>query len=98
MLDSVELENYRGFKRYRLAALAPVNLLVGKNNCGKTSILEAVQFAAAGGHYEVLFSTAWQRGEVVSAPSDRDRYGRELYPALSHFFYAHQKPVVTITI
>ena len=90
MLTTLEIENYRGFRRYRLKDLARVNLLVGKNNCGKTSVLEAVQFAAAGGYYDVLLSTAWQRGEVVSAPSDRERYGRELYPALSHFFYGHE--------
>ncbi|MFH1265100.1 MAG: AAA family ATPase [Planctomycetota bacterium] len=90
MLTSLELEKYRGFQRYRLGALAPVNLLVGKNNCGKTSLLEAVQFSAAAGHYEVLFSTAWQRGEVVAAPGDRDRYGREMHAVLSHFFYGHE--------
>ena len=90
MLTTLELQRYRGFERYRLSGLTRVNLLVGKNNCGKTSLLEAVQFAAAAGHYEVLVTTAWQRGEVAPAPSDPDRRGRELYPVLSHFFYGHE--------
>jgi hypothetical protein len=41
MLKSVKIENFRGFQSFELQQLGRVNLLVGKNNTGKTSILEA---------------------------------------------------------
>ena len=39
MIRTLRLENYRGFKEYELRDLARVNLVVGPNDCGKTSIL-----------------------------------------------------------
>jgi predicted ATPase len=88
MLSSIELENYRGFRQYRLGRLSRVNLLVGKNNCGKTSILEAVHLLASGGDPGVLTSTAWQRGEVTVVPGRNDER-HPLTPLVSHFFHGH---------
>ena len=34
-------QGYRGLNSFRMDGLGRVNLLVGKNNCGKTSILES---------------------------------------------------------
>ena len=48
MLKTLELSRYRGFESYRLGDLTRVNLLVGMNNCGKTSILEAVELLVSG--------------------------------------------------
>jgi predicted ATP-dependent endonuclease of OLD family len=41
LMDSFEVENFRSLKYLKLEKLARVNLLVGKNNSGKTSVLEA---------------------------------------------------------
>ena len=54
MLTTIELRNYRGFQDYRLSGLSRVNLLVGKNNCGKTSVLEAVHLLASGGNHQSI--------------------------------------------
>ncbi len=48
MLGTLQLERFRGFETYSLAGLTRVNLLVGKNNCGKTSILESIHFTSEG--------------------------------------------------
>lgn len=90
MLTTLELENYRGFPRYRLDDLARVNLLVGKNNCGKTSLLEAVHLVVSGGDPSVLAGTAWQRGEVGFAGRTRQRKAQETCPVLTHFFHGHE--------
>ncbi len=90
MLTSIELDNYRGFERYRLSRLARVNLLVGKNNCGKTSVLEAVHLLGSGGSPEVLAETARLRGEVVLAPATREPYVGGAPADLSHFFHGRQ--------
>jgi len=47
MIQSLEIENFRGFKSLRLEALRPVNIIVGPNASGKTSLLEAL-FLVAG--------------------------------------------------
>ncbi len=48
MLNTLPLNGFRGFESYRLSGLARVNLLVGKNNSGKTSTLEAVELLVLG--------------------------------------------------
>ena len=47
MIRSLLLENYRGFRRFELHDLGRVNLIVGTNNAGKTSVLEAVHILEA---------------------------------------------------
>lgn len=42
-LPSLEISNFRAIRHMRLSKLARVNLFVGKNNSGKSSLLEAVQ-------------------------------------------------------
>ncbi len=41
-LYSIDIKNFRGIKELNLTDFARVNLFVGKNNCGKTSILESI--------------------------------------------------------
>jgi AAA15 family ATPase/GTPase len=41
-LDNVEIQGFRGLKVLRLEELGLINILVGENNCGKTSVLEAL--------------------------------------------------------
>jgi AAA domain, putative AbiEii toxin, Type IV TA system/AAA ATPase domain len=41
-LDSVTIDGFRGLKSLRLDNLGLINVLVGPNNCGKTSVLEAL--------------------------------------------------------
>ena len=39
--EQLKIENFRGIKSLEIDDLARVNLFVGRNNCGKTSVLEA---------------------------------------------------------
>lgn len=43
MFKKIRIESYRGLENVVLDNLAAVNILVGDNNCGKTSVLEAIQ-------------------------------------------------------
>ena len=83
MLKTLVLRNYRGFKSYRLDDLTKVNLIVGKNNSGKTSILEAVELLVAEAHLSVFYESARRRGEF----SSYDRRGPR--PDISHLFFGH---------
>jgi hypothetical protein len=42
MFKSVRIQNFRQFKDLKLDGLAQINLITGKNNTGKTSLLEAL--------------------------------------------------------
>ncbi len=87
MLTCVSIENYRGFKSYRLEGLSRVNLLVGKNNSGKTAILEGIQFLATGGDPNVLAEAAERRGEVIV----RSLAGRNpVRVDIARFFHGHK--------
>ena len=86
MISYLELENYRGFRKYKLAGLTRVNLLVGKNNSGKTSLLEAVRLLASGGDVWVISRIARQRGELLYSQEDQDATVF-IYPDVSHLFY-----------
>jgi AAA15 family ATPase/GTPase len=42
MINSLQIKNFRSLENFQLNDLSRINLLVGKNNSGKTSILEAI--------------------------------------------------------
>ncbi len=42
MIESIEVKNYKVLDLIEVENLAQINIFVGKNNCGKTSLLEAI--------------------------------------------------------
>ena len=87
MISALRSENYRSFREYELRDLATVNLLVGPNNCGKTSVLEAVQLLASDGNPRVLIESARRRSEF-STDADEEARKTVSYP-LRHQFHGH---------
>jgi predicted ATPase len=63
MIRSLQLTNYRGFHNFELHDLGRVNLIVGTNNAGKTSVLEAVHILQGTGEFGPFWSTLTRRGE-----------------------------------
>ncbi|MDR1054035.1 MAG: ATP-binding protein, partial [Planctomycetaceae bacterium] len=41
-LDSLEIKNFRCLKDFKIPSLKRINLFTGKNNTGKSTILEAI--------------------------------------------------------
>ena len=80
MLKTLELRGFRGFKSYALKDLTRVNLIVGKNNCGKTTVLEAVELLVSNGHPSAFAAVARRRRETGAS-----RYGVDI----SHLFSGH---------
>ena len=73
-LDSLEIESFRAFPSLQVPRLARVNLFVGKNNVGKTSLLEAVRVLADRGRAMSIFQVLRERGEFSEF---RPRVGQE---------------------
>lgn len=86
MLKTLAVRGFRGFESYQLSNLARVNLVVGKNNCGKSSILEAVELLVSGGHPSVFFDSVQRRSEARASLARRVR---ESMIDISHVFFGH---------
>jgi AAA15 family ATPase/GTPase len=63
MLKSLKIENFRGFQQFELKQLGRINLIVGKNNSGKTSILEAIHLVESGFNTDSIQEAMIYRGE-----------------------------------
>ena len=61
MLTSLRISNYRAFRELRIDELSRINLISGRNNSGKTTLLEALLMLSAG-HPEITLHTAIIRG------------------------------------
>jgi len=64
ILDSLEVQNFRAFRHLTVEKLGRVNLITGKNNVGKTSLLEALWVYADQGAARVIRRLLSMRDEL----------------------------------
>lgn len=64
ILDSLEIKNFRAFQHLRIEKLGRVNLIVGKNNVGKSSVLEALWLYATKADPNIIMQLLRNRDEV----------------------------------
>ena len=43
-LTQLRIDHFRGIRDLNIEHLTSINVIVGDNNCGKTSVMEAIQF------------------------------------------------------
>lgn len=86
MLRDLRISGFRGLRELAISGLGRVNLLVGTNNCGKTSVLEAIHVLSARGTAAPLWLAQARRGELVDNVPNRQVdvthlvHGRKLAP------------------
>ncbi|HPH29822.1 MAG TPA: AAA family ATPase [Pseudomonadota bacterium] len=93
MYKNLTLTNFRGFRRFTMENLGRINLLVGTNNCGKTTVLEAIKVLADYPDPTILGVISVRRG-AVQFPGDAESEddGRI---ALRHLFFGHKVQIGT---
>jgi len=64
MLDSLEIKNFRSLEDFQVKKLGRVNLIVGKNNSGKSSVLEALRIYAGNANKGLLKKIAQGHDET----------------------------------
>jgi hypothetical protein len=99
-LPSLEVHNFRAFEHLKIEHLGRVNLVTGRNNVGKTSVLEAIHlFARSGGALPVweLLTSRDEFAEVYNAGTPREGWASStdkdpnLYPlTVKHLFYGRK--------
>ncbi len=86
MIPSLEIRNYRLFKHLTIETLGRVNLVTGKNNVGKTSLLEALQ----------LYSSKCSIDDIVTILTRRDELTGHLNKSYFSLCYYHNNAPISI--
>ena len=86
MFTNLKVRGYRGLSDFSLSPLGRVNLLVGGNNTGKTSILESLQLLMSVESSEGVAAITGRRGEYSYGNHQVD--GRIAH--LVHMFAGHE--------
>jgi len=89
MITSVQIHGYRGFDNFELNGLGRINLLVGPNNGGKTSVLEAIYILMAEGDPAALWNVLERRGEMVTTENSGSVIPRR-EADVRHLFRGHE--------
>lgn len=84
MYNSLKIENFRAFKSFEVLNLGQVNLFVGRNNTGKTAILEALELLASKHEWSALFKSPKRRNEYFE-----DLTFEKLAIDIKHLFNGH---------
>lgn len=87
MFTSLDISGFRAFSAMRIEGMGRVNLFVGKNNSGKTSVLDAVQVLAADGHPLAFTDVALRRGGPKPGDRDDDAEADALLPRAVRYLF-----------
>jgi AAA15 family ATPase/GTPase len=92
-LDSLEIRGFRAFEHLRIEKLGRVNLITGKNNVGKTSLLEAVRLYAHKGQPELIWELLESRDEATDQDRGLEKTGINPFfsPNLKYLFYGRKE-------
>ncbi|MBA3922293.1 MAG: AAA family ATPase [Nostocaceae cyanobacterium] len=91
MLKSFQIHNFRLFQRLEVGSLSRVNLVVGKNNAGKSTFLEAVELYASNASPTILLNLVESRQETWFSEAQRHSQNFLDNP-VRHLFFGHRLP------
>ena len=74
-IESITLERFRAFRELTIRGLGRVNLITGKNNAGKSSVLEGLRLLASNATPDVIYDILRHREENIEEAEE------EGYPA-----------------
>lgn len=93
MIESFQIINFRLFEHLEVERLKRVNLIVGKNNTGKSTFLEAIELYVSNAETKVLFDLVESRQETwISEAQIQTQNTAE--NSIRHLFFGHKLPQV----
>ncbi len=72
-IGSIDIERFRAFRELGIKGLARVNLITGRNNTGKSSVLEALRILASDASPSVINNILQCREEDTGEPEEQGR-------------------------
>lgn len=93
MLESFQVSNFRLFQHLEVGRLNRVNLVVGKNNAGKSTFLEAVELYASNADPTVLLDLVKSRQETWFSEAQLQSQNFT-GNSVRHLFFGHKLPKV----
>ncbi len=93
ILDSLQISRFRAFEHLQIERFGRVNLVVGKNNVGKTCLLEALQLYARSGSPALIAELLGSRDESrLSNLKDPSVINfTDLLPGLKYLFFGRRE-------
>ncbi|MEO5374450.1 MAG: ATP-binding protein, partial [Alphaproteobacteria bacterium] len=91
MIETLEIKGFRAFEHLTMTGLGRINLLVGSNNSGKTSVLEAIYLLASGGDPLSIRRLLASRAEQFND----DNGPQETEYDVCHLFHGHELNIGT---
>ena len=86
-IGTLTIERFRAFRKLKIEGLGRVNLITGRNNTGKSSVLEALRMLATDGVPIVIYDILWFREEISDETDMAERpFDRSSFLPLSGLF------------
>lgn len=83
MFTLLQVRNFRAFDDLKIDRLSRINLVTGRNNSGKTTLLEAIFLLSSGGNPQVALSaSAVRRADLAAAPAVAETFWKPMFAAL----------------
>lgn len=86
MLDLLQIRNFRMLEDFSVGPLGRVNLIVGRNNSGKSTVLEALRLFAEGANPRLLFTLLDEHDELAGNAFDGEGDSSAPIGALRHLY------------
>lgn len=91
-IQNLTLKHFRAFRELRISGLGRVNLITGKNNTGKSSVLEALHIFALGAALDVISHVLERREGNIRVEGEGRTADRERLIQISTLFYGFPEP------
>lgn len=89
MLKSLIIKNFRALEDFSVEKLGRVNLIVGKNNSGKSTVLEALRIYAEDATFDVFKEIAKSHDEKFPLAEGNVKTPNQAFP-YEDLFYGRQ--------
>lgn len=77
-MENIFIKNYKCLESLEVSGLKRVNLFTGKNNTGKSTVLEALSLLASKGNIEWIYHLLETRGEITHSYRGQENISEDL--------------------
>jgi len=86
MIESIDIKRFRNLDDLRIESLSKINLITGKNNTGKSTLLEAIALYTTNCDLNIMYQLLKERGEYYQQNLSNINVTETNLKALSSFF------------